>query len=141
LARAAGQSLGLTTVPIVAPTPADLDRAFQDIVNANCDALFVLADTFRPTIIPLAAAHKMPDIHQIGLAVDAGALASYGAQFTPMFRKAAQYVDKIFKGANPADLPDEQPTKFEFILNLKTAKSLGVLIPTSVILRADRIIE
>jgi putative tryptophan/tyrosine transport system substrate-binding protein len=68
-------------------------------------------------------------------------LASYGAEVTAMFSKAAQYVDKIFKGADPADLPVEQPTKFEFVLNLKTAKSLGLSIPESVILRADRVIE
>ena len=140
-ARVAAQSLGLATVPLHAPTPADLDRAFQNIVKENCDALFVLADPIRPTIVPLAAANKVPAIYQISLFVDAGGLASYGAEVTAMFGKAAQYVDKIFKGANPADLPVEQPTKFEFVLNLKTAKSLGLSIPESVILRADKVIE
>jgi putative ABC transport system substrate-binding protein len=140
-ARVAAQSLGVTTVPILAPTPADLDYAFQNIVKENCDALFVLADPIRPTIVPLAAANKVPSIYQFSLFVDAGGLASYGAEVTAMFSKAAQYVDKLFKGANPADLPVEQPTKFEFVLNLKTAKSLGLSIPESVILRADKVIE
>jgi putative ABC transport system substrate-binding protein len=140
-ARVAAQSLGLATVPILAPTPADLDHAFQSIVKENCDALFVLADPVRPTIVSLAAANKVPSIFQFSLFVDAGGLASYGAEVTAMFSKVAQYVDKIFKGTYPADLPVEQPTKFEFVLNLKTAKSLGLSIPESVIIRADRVIE
>jgi putative tryptophan/tyrosine transport system substrate-binding protein len=141
VARAAGQSLGLSTIPIVALTPADLDLAFQNIVKENCDALFVLADPVRPTIVPLAAANRIPAIYQFSLFVDAGGLASYGANAEAMFSKAADYVDKIFKGANPADIPVERPTKFELVLNLKAAKSLGLSIPESVILRADRIIE
>jgi putative tryptophan/tyrosine transport system substrate-binding protein len=141
VARTAAQSLGLTTVPVIAPTATDLDRAFQDIVAANCDALFVLADPIRPAIVPLAATFKIPAIFQISLFVDAGGLASYGANVQMMLRMSAQYVDKIFKGANPADLPVEQPTTFELVVNLKTAKSLGVSIPESVILRADRVIE
>jgi putative tryptophan/tyrosine transport system substrate-binding protein len=77
-ARVAAQSLGLVPVPILAPTPADLDRAFQDIVKENCDALFVLADPIRPTIVALAAANKIPAIYQFSLFVEAGGLASYG---------------------------------------------------------------
>ena len=111
------------------------------MVRANCEALFVLADPIRPTIVPLAAKYKLPAIYQFSLFPDAGGLASYGANVQSMSAKAAQYVDKIFKGANPADIPVEQPTTFEFVLNLKTAKSLGLSIPESVILRADRIIE
>ena len=141
VARVGAQSLGLTTVPILAPTPDDLDGAFQEVVSANCDALFVLADTMRPTIVPLAAKFRIPTIFQVSLFVDAGGLASYGANVQMMLRMAAQYVNKIFKGANPADLPVEQPTTFELVLNLKTAKSLGVSLPESVVLRADRVIE
>lgn len=141
VARDAAQSLGLSTVPILAPTPAELESAFQDVVRENCDALFVLADPIRPTIVLLAAKFKIPAIYQYSQFVDAGGLASYGANVTSMFRKAAQYVDKIFKGANPADLPVEQPTTFELVLNLKTAKSLGISIPEFVIFRADRVIE
>ncbi len=141
VARAAAESLGLSTIPALAPVPDDLDRAFQNMVKENCDALFVLADPVRPTIVPLAAEYKIPAIYQVSLFVDAGGLASYGASVEAMFIKAAEYVDKIFKGADPADLPVEQPTAFEFVLNLKTAKSLGLSIPESVISRADRIIE
>jgi len=141
VARAAAESLGLSTIPALAPVPDYLDRAFQNMVKENCDALFVLADPVRPTIVPLAAEYKIPAIYQVSLFVDAGGLASYGASVEAMFIKAAEYVDKIFKGADPADLPVEQPTAFEFVLNLKTAKSLGLSIPESVISRADRIIE
>jgi putative tryptophan/tyrosine transport system substrate-binding protein len=141
VARTAAQSLGLSTTPIPAPTPGDLDAAFENIAKENCDALFVLADPIRPTIVPLAANYRIPAIYQFSLFVESGGLASYGANVEAMFSKAAQYVDKIFKGADPADLPVEQPTKFEFVLNLKTAKSLGISIPASVLLRADKIIE
>lgn len=85
----------------------------------------MLADAIRPTIVPLAAANKIPSIYQFSLFVDAGGLASYGANADAMFRKAAQYVNKILKGADPADLPVEQPTKFEFVLNLKLQRLLG----------------
>jgi putative ABC transport system substrate-binding protein len=141
IARAASESLGLSTIPAVAPLPDDLDRAFQKMAKENCDALFPLADPVRPTLVPLAAQYKIPAIYQFSLYVDAGGLASYGANAEAMFVKAAEYVDKILKGADPADLPVEQPTTFEFVLNLKTAKSLRLSIPESVIGRADRIIE
>ena len=141
VARGAARSLGLSTVPVLAPTPADLDRAFQDMTRENCDALFVLADPVRPSIVPLAAANKIPAIYQFSLYTTAGGLASYGANAEAMFSKAAEYVDKIFKGGDPADLPVEQPATFEFVLNLKTAKSLGLSIPESVILLADKVIE
>ena len=142
VARDAAQSLGLSAVPIRAPTPADLEGAFEKMADEKCDALFVLADPMPPrTIVPLAAAHKLPSVYQISLFVEAGGMASYGANAEAMFAKAAQYVDKILKGANPADLPVEQPTRFEFVLNLKTAKSLGISIPEAVILRADKVIE
>jgi putative ABC transport system substrate-binding protein len=139
--RVAAQSFGLSTVPVLAQTPADLDRAFQEIVKENCDALFVLADTPRPTIMSLAATYKIPALYQYSLLVDAGGLASYGADVIPMFSKAAQYVDKIFKGADPANLPAEQPSKFEFVLNLKAAKALGLTIPDSILARADKVID
>ena len=141
VARAAAESLGLSTVPALAPTPDDLDRAFQDMVKESCDALFVLADPIRPTLVPLTAKYRIPAIYQLSQYVDAGGLASYGADVEVMFTTAAQYVGKIFKGADPAELPVEQPTTFEFVLNLKTARSLGLSIPQSVISRADRTIE
>jgi putative tryptophan/tyrosine transport system substrate-binding protein len=141
IARASAQYLGLLTIRIVAPTPADLDGAFQNIANENCDALFVLADPMRPAIITLATTYKLPSVYQISLFVDAGGLASYGANLPAMFSLAATYVDKILKGSKPAEIPVEQPTKFEYALNLKTAKFLGLSIPESVILRADKVVE
>jgi putative ABC transport system substrate-binding protein len=141
LAEAALKTLGLSTVPILAPTPADLEQAFAEMEQEMCDALFVLADPIRPTVVSLAAKMKIPAIFQFSNYVEMGGLASYGANLTQMFRKAAQYVDRIFKGANPAETPVEQPVAFEFILNLKTAKALGLNIPDSVIARADTVIE
>ena len=141
VSRSAADAIGLSTIPVLAATPADLERAFQDIKKANCDAVFVLADPIRLTIVALAAAAPIPAIYQISEFVEAGGLASYGPSLTIMFSRSAQYVDRIFKGAVPADMPVEQPTKFELVLNLKTAKLLDLSIPETVILGADRVIE
>jgi putative ABC transport system substrate-binding protein len=140
-AEAAGKALGLVAVQISAPTSADLEQAFEKMIREKCDALFVLADPIRPVIVPLAAKAKIPAIYQFGAYVDLGGLASYGASFSPMAGLTAQYVDKIFKGTNPAEIPIQQPTVFELTLNLKTAAALGVSIPESVVARADRVIE
>src|ERR1039457_1254824 len=123
------------------PPLYELERGFQDIKKANCDAVFVLADPIRLTIATLAAGARIPAIYQISEFVEAGGLASYGAILAPMWRRSADYIDKIFKGANPADLPVEQPTKFDLVINLKTAKTLGLQIPESFLLRADKVIE
>jgi putative ABC transport system substrate-binding protein len=141
VAEAAGKALGLAAVQISAPTSADLEQAFEKMIQEKCDALFVLADPVRPTIVPLAAKTKIPAIYQFGAYVDLGGLASYGASFSPMAGQTAQYVDKIFKGTNPAEIPVQQPVVFELALNLKTAAALGVSIPESVVARADRVIE
>ncbi|WP_213290964.1 ABC transporter substrate-binding protein [Bradyrhizobium sp. sGM-13] len=141
VSRSAAQAVGLSTVPIVAATPAELERAFQDIKKENSDAVFVLADPIRLTIVALAAAAPIPAIYQISEFVEAGGLASYGPSLSIMFRRSAQYVDRIFKGAAPADMPVEQPTKFELVLNLKTARLLKLSIPEAVVLRADMVIE
>jgi putative ABC transport system substrate-binding protein len=140
-AEAAGKALGLVAIQISAPTSADLEQAFEKMIQEKCDALFVLADPIRPTIVPLAAKTKIPAIYQFGAYVDLGGLASYGASFSPMAGQTAQYVDKIFKGTNPAEIPVQQPVVFELALNLKTAAALGVSIPESVVARADRVIE
>jgi putative ABC transport system substrate-binding protein len=137
----AAQTIGLATVPILAATVADLEQAFQEIGKANCDAVFVLADPIRPAIVTLAAAARIPAVYQYSENVDAGGLASYGPSLPAIWRRSAEYVVKIFEDADPADLPVEQPTKFELVLNLKTAKSLGLSISESTILRADRVIE
>jgi putative tryptophan/tyrosine transport system substrate-binding protein len=141
LASAAAKELGLAVVPVIAPTPGDLEQAFDRMMQENCDVLFVLADPTRPAIVTLAAKSKMPAIYQFSNFVDLGGLASYGAALKPIFQKAAHYVDKIIKGANPADLPVEQPVVFELALNLKTAASLGITFPASVMARADKVIE
>jgi len=141
LLDAAAKRLGLTTVPVVAPAPNDLEQAFHTIKRENCDSLFVLADATRSEIVSLAAQSAIPAIYQTSVYVDLGGLASYFADLKPVFRRAAHYVDKIFKGANPAEIPVEQPVTFELALNLKTAVALGITFPDSLIARADRVIE
>jgi len=141
LAETAAKSLNLVVVPVMAPTPADLEQAFNKIGQEKCDALFVLPEAARPTIVSLAAKTKIPAIYQYSSYVDLGGLASYGASLPPLWRKAAVYVDKIFKGADPADLPVEQAVVFELALNLKTAAALGLSIPEAVLARAEKVIE
>jgi putative ABC transport system substrate-binding protein len=142
-AYVAARTLGLTIIPVAARTPDELDEAFGKIHSENCDALFVLGDArgYARRIVELANEWRLPAIYQIGDFVDMGGLLGYGRDFHEQFRQAAVYVDKILKGANPADLPVEQPTKFELEINLKTAKALGVIIPDSVLARADKVIE
>ncbi len=141
LTSKAAQIIGLSTVPVMAATATDLDRAFQDIGRANCDAVFVLADAIRPTILTLAATKRVPTVYQFREYVEAGGLASYGPSILPIVRRSAQYVDRILKGANPADLPVEQPTVFELVLNLKTASALKLIFPPTLLARADEVIE
>jgi len=95
----------------------------------------------RSRIAELGLKHRLPIVSQFSRIVDAGGFMSYGPDLSDLFRRAATYVDKILKGAKPADLPVEQPTKFELVINLKTAKALGLAIPPSLLLRADRVIE
>jgi len=139
-AYGAARRLGLTIIPVTARTSDDLGDAFAKMHTENCDALFVLPEYPR-RIVELASEWRLPAIYEIGDSVDMGGLLSYGPDLHEQFRQAAVYVDKILKGANPADLPIEQPTKFELEINLKTAKALGVIIPDSVLARADKVIE
>jgi putative tryptophan/tyrosine transport system substrate-binding protein len=141
VARTAANSIGLATILAFAATVADLDKAFRNIVESKCDALFVLADTYRAPVISLAAAAEIPAFYQVREYVELGGLASYGANIRLMFRQAAHYVDKILKGADPADLPVEQPTKFELVINLKTVKTLRLDIPPMLLAMADEVIE
>src|SRR6266481_1837877 len=141
LAEVALKGLDLAAVRVMAPTPGDLEQAFERMKQENCDALFVLADPTRPTIVSLAAKTKIPAIYQFSNFVVLGGLASYGPNLEAIYRKVAQYVDRIFKGADPAELPVEQPVVFELALNLKTAAAFGLTIPESVMARADRVIE
>ena len=125
----------------MARTPSDLDDAFANMRKENCEALIVLADARITRQIVELANQELPAVYQFDEFVDMGGLLSYGADLTPQFRRAAVYADKILKGANPADLPVEQPTKMELDVNLKTAKALGLTIPDSILARADRVLE
>jgi putative ABC transport system substrate-binding protein len=138
----AAGSLGVTIIPVTARTHDDLGDAFAKIHNENCDALFVLADPqLNRRIVEFANEWRLPAIYQATFYVDMGGWLSYGPDYYESFRQAAVYVDRILKGANPADLPVEQPTKFELEINLKTAKALGLTIPDSIVARADQVIE
>jgi putative ABC transport system substrate-binding protein len=141
LAEDAFEKLGVATVRVAAPTSDDLEQAFETMKKENCDALFLLGDLTRPTIVTLAARSKMPTIYSSSAYVPLGGLASYSPQLAEIYRVAAQYCDRIFKGANPAELPVEQPVIFELAVNLKTAASLGITIPDSILARADKVIE
>jgi putative ABC transport system substrate-binding protein len=144
-AEVAGRELGVRPQFIEARGPADFDRAFSDMTRARASALTVLGSTMlfieRRRLVDLAAKNRLPAVYQGREFVDAGGLMSYGANLADMFRRAATYVDKILKGAKPADLPVEQPTKFELVINAKTAKALGLTIPRALLLRADQVIE
>jgi putative ABC transport system substrate-binding protein len=122
-----------------------LEQEFSTIAKAHAGAVLVTPDGLfyqqRERIAQAALANRVPSIGWNGQFTDAGMLMSYGADAPDLFRRAAIYIDRILKGASPADLPVEQPTKFEFIVNLQTAKALGLTIPPSVVARADRVIE
>jgi putative ABC transport system substrate-binding protein len=124
----------------------DLPVAFADARKERAEVLIALASPFffahRTRLVELAARHRLPTMYfQREFVVGSGGLMSYGPNLWDLFRRAAGYVDKILKGAKPADLPVEQPTKFELVVNLKTAKALGLTIPPSVLARADEVIE
>jgi putative ABC transport system substrate-binding protein len=144
-ARAAAQVLGMKMLSLGVRTLEEIEDAFAAIVREQPAALFVLADRLflhhRQRIMDFAAKHRLPGVHAYRELVEAGGLMSYGPSYADMHRRAATYVDKILKGAKPADLPMEQPVKFVLVLNLKTTKALGLTIPPSVILRADEVIE
>lgn len=138
--------LGMEVVPIQARAPEDLDRAFAAMAQGRSGAVIVGPSPFlalqRRKISALALKNSLPSTFQsFLLGVDEGGLLSYGPDLNAPWRQAAVYVDKIFKGANPGDLPIEQPTIFNLTLNIKTAKSLGLVIPQSLLIRADRVIE
>jgi putative tryptophan/tyrosine transport system substrate-binding protein len=125
--------------------PADFDRAFSDMTRARADALTVLGSAMfaneRRRVVDLAAKNRLPGVYGFREYVDAGGLMAYGPNVADLFQRAAIYADKILKGAKPGDLPVEQPTKFELVINRKTAKALGLTIPPSVLGRADQVIE
>jgi putative ABC transport system substrate-binding protein len=144
-AEVAGRGLGVRLQFVEARGQADFDRAFSDMTKARAGALTVFVSNFffveRRRLVDLAAKNRLPAVYQLREFVDAGGLMSYGPNLADVFRRAATYVDKILKGAKPADLPVEQPTKFELVINLKTAKALGLRIPAVLLARADEVIE
>ena len=143
--RAAAQVLGMTLQSVEVRGPDDFDTAFSAITGQRADALIAFSDpllVFRGRrIADLAAKSRLPAVYPSREVVDAGGLMAYGPSISDMFRRAAVHVGKILKGAKPADLPMEQPTKFELVINLKTAKALGLTIPQSLLIRADQVIR
>jgi putative tryptophan/tyrosine transport system substrate-binding protein len=142
---AAATKLGVTIQSLGVHDLVSFDRAFASIVNSRAGALITLIDPFtrqhRQRIVDFAAQRRLPAFYEVREFVDAGGLMSYGPSMPAILRRSAAYVDKILKGAKPADLPVEQPTRFELIINLKTAKALGLTIPPSLLSRADQVIE
>ena len=144
-ARVAAHSMDLTLQPLEATSPSAIDATFVRMVSDQAQALMILADPFMnehvQKIADLSLKNRLPAIYGFREFADAGGLLSYGASLHWLSSRAAVYVDKIFKGANPSDLPIEQPTTFELVINLKTAKAIGIQIPPSLLARADEVIE
>jgi putative ABC transport system substrate-binding protein len=142
--QAAARMLGLEVIPLVIQRAEDIASAFQGL-KTRADALYVAVDQLmvanRTSILTSALGAELPTIFSTGDFVKAGALLSYGPSYTERFRRAADYVDKILRGTKPGDIPVEQPTKFELVINLKTAKTLGLSVPPSLLDRADEVIE
>jgi len=141
----AARALGVQLQLVGVRDPTELDSAFSAMTRERAGSLIVLPSPMlfgeHRRIVGLAAKSRLPAMYQAREFVDAGGLMSYGANLYENYRQAATYVDKILKGAKPADLPVEQPTKFEFVINLKTAKALGLTIPQSILIRADEVIQ
>ena len=143
--QAAGGTLGIEVQSLEMRDPDDLDGAFETVRRQHPDALITVEDpltfTNRKRIADFAIGQQLPSLSGLSEFAAAGGLMSYVANQADLFRRAAGYVDKILKGAKPADLPVQQPTKFESVINLKTAKALGITIPPSLLARADEVIE
>jgi putative ABC transport system substrate-binding protein len=144
-AESASQRLGIKLIPAEVRTPDDLDAAFQALANDGVQAVIVLVDGMlfneRNRVAALAAAAQLPAIYGFRDHVDAGGLISYGVNLADNFHRAAAYVDKILKGVKPGDLPVEFATKLEMVINLKSAKALGLTVPPLLLVRADEVIE
>jgi putative ABC transport system substrate-binding protein len=143
--RAAAGVLGIPILSLALRTPEEFDAAFATILSERADAVMVLADRVflhnRKGIIDFVTKNRLPTMNAYRELVEAGGLMSFGPNYAVMHRQAAAYVDKILKGAKPADLPVEQPARFEFVVNLKTAKALDIRFPQTILLRADEVIE
>jgi len=144
-AQTAAQALGVRLQDLEVRSPNDFESAFAAMTKERTGALVVLPDPLilgqRARLADLAARNRLPAIYMFREVVEAGGLMSYGRSGRTNFRRAATFVDKILKGAKPGDLPVEQPTRFELVVNLKTAKALGLTIPQSILIRADKVID
>jgi putative ABC transport system substrate-binding protein len=144
--EAAARALNVTLLPVnlTGPKP-DLESAFRSAVKGGANAVVINRDaltaSYMKQIADLSIKHRLPSMNEDSPYVEAGGLMSYAANDADQFRRAAYYVDRILRGAKPAELPIEQPTKFEFVINLKTAKQIGITIPPNVLARADRVIR
>jgi putative ABC transport system substrate-binding protein len=141
----AARKLGVTLQPLDVRGPEDFEAAFAEATRGNAQALIAFDDAltvaYRPGIVALAASNRLPTMYGLREFPDEGGLISYGASFADLFRRVATYVDKIIKGAKPAELPVEQPTKFELVINRKTANALGLTVPPMLLTQADEVIE
>jgi putative tryptophan/tyrosine transport system substrate-binding protein len=142
--RKVAEDLGITLLFHEVRSQSDLSIAFDAIANERSDAMIVDGDvllvSYRRSIVEFATSHRLPTMYGHRDFVDAGGLIAYGASIFAIWRRVASYVDKILKGAKPADLPVEQPTEFELVLNVKTAKTLGIVIPQMILARADEVL-
>lgn len=141
----AARNLKVEVQAIGVRAPEDFAKAFAQMTNSRPDALFLVADALtnlnRKQVIEFAAANRIPAMYEIGFVVRDGGLMAYGPNPDDSFRRAAHYIDRIFKGAKPGDLPAEQPTRYYLTVNLKTASALGLVVPRTLLLRADEVIE
>jgi putative ABC transport system substrate-binding protein len=141
----AARSVGLTLRSVELRTPEELDRAFAAVLREKAEALITFAESVtlasRRRIGRFALANRLPMISELREFVLEGGLATYGTSRADLWRRSASYVDKIMRGANPGDLPVEQPSRFELVINLKTAKALGLDVPPTLLARADEVIE
>jgi putative ABC transport system substrate-binding protein len=143
--EAVAAALGVQLQLVGVRGPGEFESAFAEIVRGDVGALMVMADPIlilhKTRIVDFAKKSRLPAMYGNKEYVWAGGLMYYGSSFADVFRRTATYVDKILKGANPADLPVEQPTRFEFVINLKTAETLGITVPPSLLVSADELIE
>jgi putative tryptophan/tyrosine transport system substrate-binding protein len=144
--QVAAQALGVQLQVIEIRSPDEFENAFAAMTKAGADALFVLTDAMlferhASDIVALAQQHRLPAMYSWSMYTDAGGLMFYNLSNTDAYRRGATYVDKLLKGAKPADLPIEQPMKFELVINLKTAKALGLTIPPTLLFLADEVLQ
>jgi putative ABC transport system substrate-binding protein len=143
--EAAAPSLGVKLIPFPVQSDAEIERAVAEFATEPNGAIVAIPTATvvrrREKIIALAAQHRLPAMYPFRFFVAGGGLMSYGTNLADLYRRAAFYIDRILKGSKPADLPVQQPTKFEFVINIKTANALGLTMPPGLLVRADEVIE